>query len=140
MDFRIIGGPTSPFAHLFGLSDAELAEWGAVRRIADALSPGYPCRISLTDSRPGDELPLVNYEHHAVATPYRMRYAVYVRSGEETYDEVGRVPEQLRIRALAARALDAAGRVVGWELAEGSALEPALRSARPLYAARVGRA
>ena len=82
MDFRIIGLPSERFAHLFELSDAELAEHGAVRRIADARSPGYPCRISLTDSEPGDELLLVNFEHHAIATPYRMRYAIYVRRGE----------------------------------------------------------
>ena len=126
MDFRIIGLPSERFAHLFELPDAELAKRGAVRRIADARSPGYPCRISLTDSKAGDELLLVNYEHHAVATPYRMRYAIYVRRGEETYDEVGQIPEQLRIRTLAARAFDAAGMMVGWELVEGSALEGAV--------------
>ena len=126
MDFRIIGLPGERFAPLFELSDAELAAYGAVRRIADARSPGYPCRISLTDSAPGDELLLVNYEHHAVATPYRMRYAIYVRRGEETYDEVGQVPEQLRIRTLAARAFDAQGMMIGWELVEGTALEPAI--------------
>ncbi|MBN8899687.1 MAG: DUF1203 domain-containing protein, partial [Rhodospirillales bacterium] len=63
MAFRITGLPAAPFAPLFELSDAELAAQGAVRRIADG---AYPCRISLTDSQPGDELLLLNYEHHAV--------------------------------------------------------------------------
>ncbi len=91
---------------LFDLSDEALAARGAVRQIADGRRPGYPCRISLTDSAPGDELILVNYEHHPVSSPYRMRFAVYVRRGEETFDRIDEIPEQLRIRTLAVRAFD----------------------------------
>jgi Protein of unknown function (DUF1203) len=123
MHFRIQGLPAEHFAPLFALSDAELAEQGAVRRIADARERGYPCRVSLTDSKPGDELILVNYEHHAVASPYRMRFAIYVRRGEETFDAIDAVPEQLRRRTLAARAYDTGGMMVGWELVEGDKLE-----------------
>src|SRR5215831_13159521 len=101
MSFRITGLPAERFAPLFDLSNEQLAAQGAVRRIADRRTPGYPCRVSLTDSREGDELLLVNYEHHPVASPYRMRFAVYVRRGEETYDAVDEVPEQLIIRTLA---------------------------------------
>jgi Protein of unknown function (DUF1203) len=126
MSFRITGLPAEPFAPLFAMPDAELAEHGAVRRVADDRRPGYPCRISLTDSRPGDELVLVNYEHHPVASPYRMRFAVYVRPGEEQFDAVGQVPEQLRIRQLAVRAFDAQAMMVGWELVDGRALESAI--------------
>ena len=155
MNFRITGLAAERFAHLFALSDADLAAHGAIRRIADERTPGYPCRISLTDSRPGDELLLVNYEHHAVESPYRMRFAIYVRSGEETYDRIGDVPEQLRIRTLAVRAFDAEGMMVGWELVEGRELEAAIErlfaneraaylhvhfAAPGCYAARVERA
>jgi len=105
-DFRICGLPAAQFSHLFALSDTELAKLGARRQIADERTPGYPCRISLTDARAGDELLLVNYEHHAVASPYRMRFAIFVREGEETYDAVNQVPEQLRLRTLALRAYD----------------------------------
>src|SRR4029077_8295589 len=122
MSFRITGLPAEQFAHLFALTDAELATQGAVRRIADGRTPGYPCRVSLTDSREGDELILVNYEHHAVASPYRMRFAIYVRRGEETYDAVDEVPEQLRTRTLAVRAFDADGMMVAWELVDGRQL------------------
>ena len=97
-----------------------------MRRIADAREPGYPCRVSLTDSHAGDELILVNYEHHAVASPYRMRFAIYVRKGEETYDRTGDVPEQLRRRKLAVRAFDADAMLVGWELVDGTELESAI--------------
>src|SRR6202165_4138102 len=126
MNFRIAGLPAERSAHLFALSDAELAAQGAVRRIADGRTPGYPCRVSLTDSRPGDELLRVNYEHHSVASPYRMRFAIYVRKGEETFDEVGEVPEQLRIRTLAVRAFDADAMMLGWELVDGRDLETAI--------------
>ncbi len=126
MSFRIIGLPAERFSHLFDLSDEELATRGAVRKIADARNPGYPCRISLTDSREGDELILVNHEHHAVDSPYRMRFAVYVRKGEETYDEVDEVPEQLRIRTLAVRGFDDNAMMTGWELVEGRDLEDAI--------------
>ena len=126
MGFRITGLPAERFSHLFALSDAELAEQGAVRQIADARDPGYPCRISLTDSKPGDELVLVNYEHHPVDSPYRMRFAIYVRKGEETYDMVDEVPQQLRLRTLAVRAFDANAMMAGWELVEGRDLEAAI--------------
>ena len=87
------------------------------------LTGPVPAAISLTDANPGDELILVNYEHHAVASPYRMRYAIYVREGEETFDEVDSVPEQLRKRTLAVRSFDADAMMVGWEIAEGAKLE-----------------
>ena len=155
MTFRITGLPAEDFAHLFALSDEELAARGAVRRRADARTPGYPCRVSLTDSRPGDELLLINYEHHPVSSPYRMRFAVYVRKGEETYDAIGEVPEQLRIRTLAVRAFDADAMMVGWELIDGRQLEAAVErlfadpragylhvhyAAPGCYAARIDRA
>jgi len=126
MSFRITGLPAEEFAPLFALSDAELAARGAVRQIADAREPGYPCRVSLTDSRPGDELILVNYEHHPVASPYRMRFAVYVRKGEKRFEAIDEVPAQLRSRTLAVRAFDANAMMAGWELVEGHDLEAAI--------------
>src|SRR6516225_8883852 len=126
MSFRITGLPAEDFSALFALSDEELARRGAVRQIADGRVPSYPCRVSLTDARPGDELLLVNYEHHPVDSPYRMRFAIYVRKGEETYDKVGEIPEQLRIRTLAVRAFDSDAMMVGWELVDGCELEAAI--------------
>jgi hypothetical protein len=123
MPFRIRGLAAEHFAHLFALSDAELAAHGAVRKIADG---PRPCRISLTDATPGDELILTNFEHHAVASPYRMRFAIFVRQGEQTYDAVDSVPDQLRRRTLAVRGFDDQGMMTGWELIEGIWLEEAI--------------
>jgi uncharacterized protein DUF1203 len=126
MSFRITGLPAQEFRPLFDLFDEELAARAAVRRIADARQPGAPCRVSLTDAQPGDELLLVNYEHHPVASPYRMRFAIFVRRGEETFDAIDAVPEQLRIRTLAVRSFDAAAMMVDRELVDGRELEAAI--------------
>ena len=119
MHFRIQGLPAERFVHLFTFSDEELVRAGAVRRIADG---PRPCRVSLTDAKAGDELILVNYEHHPVASPYGMRFAIYVGRGEETFDAVDTVPEQLRKRMLAVRAFDHDAMMVGCELVDGSKL------------------
>ena len=155
MSFRIKGLPAGQFEPLFELSDEELASRGGVRRIADSRQPGYPCRVSLTDSKPGDELLLVNYEHLPVDSPYRMRFAIYVRKGDRTYDAVDQVPDQLRKRTLAVRAFDGQGMMTGFELVDGREVEGAIGKllARPsaeylhvhfaapgCYAARVERA
>lgn len=152
MQFRIRGLDAEQFNHLFKLSDDELVAHLAVRRVADG---PHPCRISLTDAAPGDEVILVNYEHHAVASPYRMRFAIYVRKGEQTYNAVGVIPEQLRKRTLAVRAFDTAGMLKSRELIEGADLEGAMArqfanpdaaylhvhyAAAGCYAARVDRA
>jgi Protein of unknown function (DUF1203) len=152
MTFRIRGLDAAQFSPLFALSDAELATRGAVRRKADG---PRPCRISLTDATPGDEVILVNFEHHAVASPYRMRFAIFVRAGEETFDAVDQVPGQLRRRTLAVRGFDAQGMMTGCELIEGVFLEEAIErqfadgtaaylhvhfAAPGCYAARVERA
>ena len=128
MSFRIKGLPAERFEHLFRMSDEELKQHGAVRKVADKRDPGYPCRVSLTDSRPGEELILVNFEHLPVDSPYRMRFAIFVREGDQTYDRVDEVPEQLRKRTLALRAFDCKGMMAGFELVDGPDLEQAIEN------------
>ncbi len=123
MRFRIRGLEAAQFAHLFALDAAALAAQGAMRKIADG---PHPCRISLTNAAPGDEVILVNHEHHAVASPYRMRFAIYVREGEETFDAVDAVPDQLRRRTLAVRGFDRHGMMTACEIIEGIWLEEAI--------------
>jgi Protein of unknown function (DUF1203) len=94
----------------------------AVSKIGEA----EPFLIADTKRVSRIELILVNYEHHAVASPYRMRFAIYVRAGEERFDAVDTVPEQLRKRTLAVRGFDAGGMMTGWELIEGVKLEEAI--------------
>jgi hypothetical protein len=154
MSFRITGLPAEPFASLFALSDDELKARGGIRKTVDQPN-AFPCRISLTDAEPGDTVLLTHFEHHPVDSPFRSSYAIYVREGEKTFDAIDQVPDQLRRRLLAVRAFDEAGMLIGSDVAEGTALEPLIKSlfadknarylhvhfARPgCYAARVERA
>jgi hypothetical protein len=125
MDFRIAGLPAEPFADLFTLSDEDLKSRGAVRRIVDQRL-SFPCRISLTDAEPGDEVILTHFEHHPVDTPFRSSYAIYVRRGETAYDAVNEVPEQLRLRLLSVRAFDESGMLIGADVVDGPELEPVI--------------
>jgi hypothetical protein len=52
-----------------------------------------------------------------------MRFAIYIRSGEKTFDAVGEIPEQLRSRTLAVRGFDVSGMMTGWEIVEGTDIE-----------------
>ena len=119
--FRIRGLPAMHFSDLFGLSDEALQQRHARRMTAE--NSGYPCRISLTDAAPGDEVILVNYEHHRADSPYRSSFAVFVREGETRFDAVNEVPEQLRKRMLALRGYDTSGMLRKAELVDGPNLE-----------------
>jgi hypothetical protein len=122
MSFRVTGLPTAEFADLFSLSDDGLRARRAVRQVADARL-SYPCRVSLTDAELGQEVVLVHYEHQRANTPYRSSHAIYVRQGEETYDAVDAVPDQLRRRMLSLRAFDESGMIVGADLVDGRGVE-----------------
>ena len=109
MTYVIRGLDPAPFKALHALSDAELAERNIVRRRADS-KPGFPCRVTLEDAEPGETLLLLNYEDHAVATPYRNAYAIYVREGAESAPELhDALPAVFANRPIAMRAFDAEG-------------------------------
>jgi hypothetical protein len=155
MTFQISALPKSNFAHLFNLSDAELARHGAIRRRVDA-RPGFPCRVSLADAKIGEEVILAHFEHQSADTPFRASHAVYVRpQAEQARPERGEVPEVLRSRILSLRGFDKTGMMIAADLSDGRELEPAaerlladpdvayihLHYAKPgCYAARMDRA
>jgi len=126
MGFRISGLDRDQFASLFGLSDAQLSERGIVRRVADR-QPGFPCRVSLQDAEPGETLLLLNYEHLAVASPYRASHAIYVRENAQTAQPaVNEIPTVLRNRLLSLRAYDGAGMMVEADVVHGTDVEPVI--------------
>ncbi len=55
-----------------------------------------------------------------------MRFAIYIRRGEEQFDAVDTVPEQLRRRTLAVRSFDRSGMMNGYEIVEGHEVEDAI--------------
>ncbi len=124
MSFRIVGLAPEPFAPLFSLDDAALAARGARRRVADA-KPGFPCRVSLEDAEPGEEVLLLRWEHHATDSPYRGAGPIYVRrnAGRAFRGAPGEVPDMLRRRLLSVRAYDAAGMMTAADVTEGRGIE-----------------
>jgi hypothetical protein len=127
MDFRISGLDGTEFAPLFGLSDEQLRERDIVRCVADRM-PYYPCRVSLQDAKPGEHLLLLNYEHLAVASPFRSRHAIYVReNAQAAAPGVNEIPSMLRTRLLSLRAFDNDGMMVQADVAQGSEVEPLIQ-------------
>ena len=155
MSFYIRSLQKEQFEHLFDLSADELAALRAVR-MSVTKKPGFPCRVSLADAEIGEEVILTNYEHLAVATPYRASHAVIVRpSATQAHLKIDEVPKLFRSRMLSLRAFDETGMLVVADLAEGTALEGSIANifenpsvsyihihyAKPgCYAARVDRA
>lgn len=128
MNFRVLGLDYAPFAPYFSLTDAQLAARGARRQVADrARHGGMPCRVSLRDAMDGERVILLNYEHLAVDTPYRSRYAIYVReSANAAQLEPGAIPEVMRTRPLSLRAFSAAGMLLDAALAQGPTVAPTI--------------
>src|SRR5215475_3519425 len=123
MDFRVSGLDGAEFAPLFGLSDEQLRERDIVRQVADK-RPGFPCRVSLRDAEPGETLLLLNYEHLAVASPYRSRHAIFVREyAQEAHVAVNEVPALLRRRLLSLRAFDKNGMMLNADVVDGREIE-----------------
>jgi hypothetical protein len=105
------------FQKLFGLTDDELAAQGARRVTADA-RPGYPCRVSLEDAEPGEELVLLNFVSHDVAGPFRTAYGIYVRkAAEASASYTDEAPHYLDRRTLGLRGFDVEGMLKGGLLA-----------------------
>ena len=116
MTFAITGLAREEFADLFNLSDAALAERGVIRKKADN-NPGYPCRITLEDAKPGETLLLLNYESHKAETPYRSSYAILVRenAGEPAH-YIDDLPPVMQRRPIALRIFDKDGMLIGADL------------------------
>ena len=118
--FQLVGLAAEPFEPLFELSDSKLAELGAKRVVASE-HPGYPCRISLLDAEVGEELLLLTYAHHPVASPYQASGPIYVRRGAtQRVLQVGEVPDYVRRRLISARAYDFEHMMVSAEVCEGT--------------------
>lgn len=155
MSFIISALPASTFQHLIGATRAELSAHSAVRMKVN-VSPGFPCRVSLEDAEPGEDVILVNYEHLPTESPYRSSHAIFIREqATEAQLAAGDIPVSLRIRLLSLRAFDDDGMMVNADVVHGRELESAIErmlenssaaylhvhNAKPgCYAARVDRA
>ena len=120
--FRLIGLDPHPFEPLFDLADDALSQRGIDRRVADA-RPGFPCRISLEDAEPGEELLLLPFVHQPAASPYHASGPIFVRRGARQRTlAAGEVPSYVSTRLMSVRAYDAAHWIVDAAVCEGSAV------------------
>jgi hypothetical protein len=108
MAYRIEGLAPEAFESLFSMTDGELQARHAVRVTADSAS-GYPCRVSLENAAPGEELVLLNHVSHEVAGPFRSAYAIYVRKGASAAAYADEAPAYLDSRTLGLRGFGADG-------------------------------
>jgi len=121
--FQVVALPSERFGSLLTKTDEELQAVGARRMIADD-KPGFPCRVSLVDAEPGEEVLLVPFTHHDVSSPYRASGPIFVRVKAKTAKlQVNEVPLMLRSRLLSLRAYDASALMVSAEIVEGKDLE-----------------
>jgi len=121
--FQITALSIEKFSSLLEQSDAELQTIGARRMVADK-RPGFPCRVSLVDAEPGEEVLLVPFTHHEVNNPYRSEGPIFVRVKAETAKlAVNEVPAMIRSRLLSIRGYDSAGMMLISEVLDGSELE-----------------
>ncbi|HEV7717082.1 MAG TPA: DUF1203 domain-containing protein [Steroidobacteraceae bacterium] len=127
MDFQVSGLDYAEFAPLFAMTDEQLHQRNIVRRVADA-RPGFPCRVSLQDVQPGETVLLMNFEHLAVASPYRARHAIYVRENARRAElATNEIPEVMRTRVLSLRAFDRAGMMLDADVAQGKEVAPVIQ-------------
>jgi hypothetical protein len=115
MAYRIEGLKPEAFESLFGMMDGELAAHKAVRVTADG--PGFPCRVSLEEAAPGEELVLVNHVSNDVDGPFRAAHAIYVRKGARPAAFSDEPPPCLDTRTISLRGFDEAGMLRGGLLA-----------------------
>jgi hypothetical protein len=117
--FRLVGLSYDSFAPLFELPESELAARGMRRVIADQ-NPGYPCRVSLRDSEPGEELLLLTYAHQPARSPYNASGPIYVRrNAERKVEPAGTVPEVVTRRLISVRAYDGEHLIVDADVCAG---------------------
>jgi hypothetical protein len=123
MDFKLSGLPVAEFSHLLSLDDAALDRAGVTRCIVEEAG-AYPCRVTLDDAEPGEEVLLLNYAHLSAPTPYASTGPIFVRRGaRSTRVVVNEVPEQQRRRLLSVRAYDRSGWMIDAEVVDGTELE-----------------
>lgn len=110
----------TPFAPLFEQSDEQLAKMD-VKRVVATAKPGYPCRVSLRDADPGEELLLLSHAHQPGASPYKASGPIYVRKGAvQVFAAVGEVPDYVGSRLISVRAYDASHMIIDAAVCEGS--------------------
>ncbi len=124
MRYVVSGLSPKPYSHLYGLSEAALAEKGVKRYVAEATS-GFPDRIEMRNTYSGESVLLLNHVSVKEDTPYRASHAIFVLEGAETaYRGEDEIPDVMYSRLLSLRGFDNKGMIVDADVARGADIEP----------------
>jgi hypothetical protein len=126
MTYRITGLDPAPFRSLFALSVEELAERGMARMTVDR-KPSFPCRVSLVDRDPGEQVILLNHVSHDVANPFRASHAIFVAEGAQQAEFIDEIPPVFEARMLSLRGFDGHGMMADALIAEPGAADAGIR-------------
>lgn len=127
MTYAIRGLDPAPFAPLFAAGPEEL-EKALAMHVTATSDTGFPCRVSLTDAKAGEDLILVHHVSNDVAKPFRMAHAIYIRADAKAAEPVrDAVPEMLDKRTIGLRAFDAEGTMRKAMLAQPGEADGAIR-------------
>jgi len=125
-NFRLAALDHLQFQPLFSLNDIELAAKGMRRMVVDEF-PGFPCRISLADTAIGEEVILLNYEHHNVHSPYRADGPIFIRKIAQTaMPAINEIPLMFNHRLLSIRGFDKEATMIFAEVTSGEGLNEKL--------------
>ena len=123
INFQIKALQESEFAPLFNLDSQKLAEKGAIRMTVDK-KLAFPCRVSLEDSEPGEEVILLPYQHHKTNSPYQALGPIYVRKNAATAKPaMNEIPKLLNHRLLSLRGYDKHGMMKASMVTDGQNLK-----------------
>lgn len=128
-NFQIRSLAPTEFTELFQLDSEQLTRIGALRMTVN--KPGkFPCRISLEDAQPGEEVILLNYQHHQTHSPYRASGPIFIRpDGKEAELDVNEIPRFLAHRYLSLRSYNKDGMMNEAFTSEGKGLALAIQNA-----------
>jgi len=115
-----------------GLDPARI-DTSSARRVTVTDKPGFPCRVTLEDAEPGEEVLLLNHVSNAADGPFHAAFAIYVREGAAPASFRDSLPPVFATRTISLRGFDASGDLRAAELAAGEGIDPAIRAmlARP---------
>jgi hypothetical protein len=123
MEFKITGLPMTEFAAILRLGDADLQAAGIISCVVDE-PHAYPCRITLEDAIPGEEVLLLSYAHQREGTPYDSSGPIFIRRNATATASVSNaVPDQQRRRLLSVRAYDGRHSMVDADVVPGAELD-----------------
>lgn len=125
-NFKLVALDKAQFVDYFTLTETELSAKG-IRKMVVNEFPGFPCRVSLQDAEIGEEVILLNFEHHNVNSPYKTGGPIFVRKMAQTATPaVNEIPKMFHHRLLSIRGFDKSATMVFADVTGGDNLKEKL--------------